>query len=49
MFLSEWREFSSAPSLAGGGGPLDDSSRPAVVEIAPVPDLLPRLFASWSG
>jgi len=49
MFLSEWREFSSAPSLAGGGGHLDDSSRLDVVEIARVPDMLPRLFASWSG
>ena len=35
MFLSEWREFPSAPSLAGGGG-LDDSSGLDVVEIARV-------------
>ena len=34
MFLSEWREFPSAPCLAGGG--LDDSSLLDVVEIARV-------------
>jgi len=28
---------------------LDDSSRPDVVEIARVRDVLPRLFPSWSG
>ena len=28
---------------------LDDSSRLDVVEIARVPDILPRLFPSWSG
>jgi len=28
---------------------LDDSSRPDVVEIARVPDVLPSLFPSWSG
>ena len=44
MFLSEWREFPSAPSLAGGGE-LDDSSRLDVVEIARVP----YMFPSWSG
>jgi len=49
MFLSEWREFPSAPSLAGGGRKLDDSSRLDVVEIAHVPDTLPSLFPSWSG
>jgi len=48
MFLSEWREFPSAPCLAGGGGKLD-SSRLDVVEIARVPDMLPSLFPSWSG
>jgi len=32
-----------------GGGPLDDSSRLDVVEIARVPDMLPSLFPSWSG
>ena len=48
MFLSEWREFRSAPCLAGGGV-LDVSSRPDVVEIAGVPDMLPSLFLSWSG
>ena len=31
-FLSEWREFPSAPCLAGGGGP-DDSSHLDVAEI----------------
>jgi len=52
MFLSEWREFPSAPCLAGRVGEgvdLDDSSRLGVVEIARVPDMLPRLFPSWSG
>jgi len=36
MFLSEWREFPSAPCLAGGRGGLDESSRLDVVEIARV-------------
>jgi len=35
MFLSEWREFPSAPCLAGGKK-RDDSSRLDVVEIARV-------------
>jgi hypothetical protein len=35
VFLTEWREFPSAPCLASGGG-LDDSSRLHVVEIARV-------------
>ena len=48
MFLSEWREFLSAPSLAGKKK-LDDSSRLDFVEIARVPDMLPSLFPSWSG
>jgi hypothetical protein len=47
MFLSESREFPSAPCLAGKE--LDDSSRLDVVEIAPIPDMLPSLFPSWSG
>jgi hypothetical protein len=38
MFLSEWREFLSAPCLAGKK--LDDSSRLDVVETAR-PDMLP--------
>jgi len=42
MFLSEWREFPSAPCLAGEKK-LDDSSRLDVVEIARVPDMLPSL------
>jgi len=33
MFLSEWREFPSAPCLAGKQKNLDDSSRLDVVEI----------------
>jgi len=37
MFLSEWREFPSAPCLAEKK--LDDSSRLDVVEIAWVPDI----------
>ena len=48
MFLSEWREFPSAPCLAGKKKH-DDSSRLDVVEIARVPDMLPSLFPSWSG
>jgi len=43
MFLSEWREFPSAPCLAGRKY-LDDSSRPDVVEIARVPVILPNFF-----
>ena len=48
MFLSELREFPSAPWLAGKKN-LDNSSRLNVVEIARVPDILPSLFPSWSG
>ena len=48
MFLSEWRQFLSAPCLAGGKK-LDDSLRLDVVEIARVLDMLPSLFPSWSG
>jgi len=48
MFQSEWREFPSAPYLAGKKK-LDESSRLDVVEIARVPDILPNLFPSWSG
>jgi len=47
MFLSEWREFPSAPCLAGRE--LGDSSCLDVVEIARVPDMLPSLLPSWSG
>jgi len=47
MFLSELREFPSAPCLAEKK--IDDSSRLDVVEIARVPDMLPSLFPSWSG
>jgi len=47
MFLSEWREFPSAPCLAKGGGEeLDDSSRLDAVEIARVLDMVPSLFLS---
>jgi len=49
MFLSERREFPSAPCLAGGGGGLDDNLRLDVVEIARVPDMLPSLCPSWFG
>ena len=45
MFLSEWREFPSAPCLAGKK--LDDSSRLDVVEIVRVPGMLPSLYPSW--
>jgi len=47
MFVSEWREFPSAPCLAGKKP--HDSSRLDVVEIAGVTDMLPILFPSWSG
>ena len=47
MFLSEWREFPSAPCLVEKKN--DDNSRLDVVEIARVPDVLPSLFPSWSG
>ena len=43
MFLSEWREFPSAPCLAGKKK-LDDISRLDVVEIARVPGMLLSLF-----
>jgi len=50
MFLLEWRDFSSAPCLAKKKKmKLDDNSRPNVVEIARIPDMLPSLFPSWSG
>jgi len=48
MFLSEWREFPSAPCLVGKKK-LDDSSRLDIVEITRVLDMLPSLFPSWSG
>ena len=44
MFLSEWREFPSAPCLAKKKKL--HSSRHDVVEIARVPDMLPSLFPS---
>ena len=49
MFLSEWREFLSAPCLAGKKKKHDDRSRLDVVEIVRIPDMLPSLFPSWSG
>jgi len=48
MFMSEWREFPSAPCFAGKNK-LDDSLRLDVVEIARFSDVLPSLFPSWSG
>ena len=48
MFLSEWREYTSAPCLAGKKE-LDDSSRLDVVENAHVPDMLLSLFPFRSG
>jgi len=49
MFLSEWREFPSAPCLAGKKKKknFDESSRLDVVEIARVSDMLPSLFPFW--
>ena len=49
MFLSELREFTSAPCLARGKKKLDDSSSLDVVEIARVPDVLPSLFPFLVG
>jgi len=52
MFLSEWREFLSAPCIAGKKKNKQkpyDSSRLDVVEIARVPDMLLSLFPSWFG
>jgi len=48
MFLSERREFPSAPCLAEKKTKLD-SSRLEFVEMARVHDMLPCLFPSWSG
>jgi len=48
MFLSEKREFPSAPCLAGKRK-LDDSPRLDVVEIARVHDMIPSLYLSWPG
>jgi len=44
MFPSEWRDFISAPCLAGKKKNLDDSSRLDVVEIGRVPYMLSSLF-----
>ena len=49
MFLSERREFPSAPCLAGEKKKLDNSSRLDVVEIARVRDMLPSLFSFLVG
>jgi len=49
MFLSEWREFPSAPCLALQEEKLDNSSHLDFVEIARIPDMLLSLFPSWSG
>ena len=43
MFLSEWREFPSAPCLVGEKK-FDDSSHLDVVEITRVPDMFPSCF-----
>ena len=43
MFLSEWREFPSAPCLSKNKL-LDDSSRLDVAEIVRVRDMLPTFF-----
>ena len=49
MFLSEWREFPSAPCLARKEKKKPDDSSRLDVEIARAPDMLPSLFPSWSG
>ena len=43
-----WISFDALP-CRGEKKELDGSSRLDVVEIAPVPDMLPSLFPSWSG
>ena len=48
MFLSEWREFPSAPCFAGKKK-LVNRSHLDIVEIARARDILPSLFPSWSG
>jgi len=48
MFLSERRQFPSAPCLAGKIK-LDDSKLLDVVEIAGAQYMLPSLFPSWLG
>jgi len=48
MFLSEWREFPSAPCLAKKKK-LDDTLRLDVVEIARFHEMFPSLFPSWLG
>jgi len=48
LFLSELREFPSAPCLAGKKK-LDDSSRLDVVEIARVPNMLPSFISFLVG
>jgi len=45
VFLSEWREFPSAPCLVGRKKKLYDRSRLDFVEIARVPDELPELVS----
>jgi hypothetical protein len=49
MFLSEWLEFPFGPLHCRGKKikELDDRSRPDVVEITRVRDMLPSLFPSW--
>ena len=44
-----WISFGSLPCRGVGGGGLDDSSRLDVVEVARVPDILPRLFPFLVG
>jgi len=48
MFLSEWREFPSAPCLAGKEN-LMIARVSMLFEIARVPHMLPSSFPSWSG
>jgi len=47
MFLSEWREFLSAPCLAGKKNFV--AARVPILLKSLVPNMLPSLFPSWSG
>ena len=48
MFLSEWREFPSAPCIAGKKH-LVTARVSMLLKSRASPDMLPNLFPSWSG
>jgi hypothetical protein len=49
MFLSEWREFPSAPCLAGKKKNLMSPRVSMLLKSRALPDMLPSLFPSCSG